>query len=266
LFKKSRTTAVAALALSLAVTGIAVAGDTPGTELNEAEVVGSVKPSKLPKKDFKPVSLFLGVVNSPDSTGNPDGNAAAENISISKNVKVNLSKTPLCPVELTNGTPTETAIATCEAGAGEGSMIGQGVAEVHAPGAAAACNDPSDPEPEPPCVVAEPVVTVFHGPTVNKLQLHTYSPALGASSPVVDSFIVDSTVNGYGKALDVPVAPVTGALKITGFNATIAKSTKVAKAKCDPKKIKFLREVTYKDGPPASSETATKVQNCTVKN
>ncbi len=263
MFKKSRTVVALGLATTLAVTGIAAAGDVPGTELNDAEVVGSVSPSKLSKKKFKPVDLFLGVVNSPDSTGNPDGNAAAENISISKNVKVDLKNTPLCPIELTNGIPTADAIAACEAGSGEGSMIGSGEAEVHAPGTSQACIDQGS--GGQPCVIAEPVVTVFHGPTLNKLQLHTYSTDLGAASPVVDSFIEDSDVDGFGQALDVPSAPVTGALKITGFNATIGKDTKVAKAKCKPKKIKFLREVTYKDGPPQSSETAELEQKCKVK-
>ena len=73
-------------------------------------------------------------------------------------------------------------------------MIGKGVAEVHAPGTVP-CDDPA-PGPDPRVLVAEPVVTVFHGPTQDKLQLHTYSPDLGAASPVVDSFIVDSTEDG----------------------------------------------------------------------
>jgi len=258
LFKKSRTVVALGLATTLAVTGIAVAGDIPGTELNEAEVVGSVSPSKLSKKKLKPVDLFLGVVNSPDSTGNPDGNPAKEYISISKNVKVDLKKTPLCPVELTNGIPTDDAITAC----GEDTKIGEGLAEVHAPDASPAC--PDDPDTDP-CVAAEPVVTVFHGPTENKLQLHTYSEDLGAASPVVDSFIVDSKDgNKFGQALDVPAAPTTGALKITGFNATLDKSSKVAKAKCKPKKITFLRTVTYKD-PGATSEQAELEQKCKVK-
>ena len=262
MFKKSRTVVALGLATSLAVTGIAVAGDTPGTELNEATVVGSVTPSKLSKKKLKPVDLFLGVVNSPDSTGNPDGNAAAEYISVSKNVKINLKKTPLCPIELTNGIPTEDAIAACEAGDGKGSYIGSGDAEVHGPPAAPACG--GDPAGDP-CVVATPKVSVFHGPTQNKLQLHTYSQDLGAASPVVDSFIVKSNAGKkFGQALDVPVAPVTGALKITGFNATLFKSSKVAKAKCKPKKITFLREVTYKDAM-SSSETAELKQKCKQK-
>ena len=111
-------------------------------------------------------------------------------------------------------------------------------------------------------MVAEPVVSVFHGPDQNELQLHTYSADLGAASPVVDATIIKSNENGYGQALDVPNAPVTGALKITAFNAELFKDSKVAKAKCDPKEFKFLRQVTYQDG---SSEEAKLKQKCKVK-
>ena len=65
MFKKSRTVVALGLATSVAVTGIAVAGSTTGADLNDASVVGSVSPEKLSKKKFKPVDLFLGVVNSP---------------------------------------------------------------------------------------------------------------------------------------------------------------------------------------------------------
>jgi len=244
---------------ALVGSGVAIAGGTTGAELNEPTVEGKVTPSKLDNRKFKPVNLLLGVINSPDSTGNPNGNAAAENIQVSKNVKVDLSNTALCPVELANGTTTEFARDTCP----DGSFIGSGIAEVHAPGTAPACDDPNNPDPDPPCVIAEPVVSVFHGPTLNKLQLHTYSASTGAASPVVDSFIVDATAQGYRQALNVPVAPNTGALKITGFNATVEKSTKVAKAKCKPKMFKFLRTVTYKD---TTSEQAPVVeQKCRVQ-
>ena len=78
-----------------------------------------------------------------------------------------------------------------------------------------------------PCVAAEPVVSVFNGPGPGQLRLHTYSPDLGPASPVVNARIVKATQaeknKGYGQALSVPNAPVTGALKITSFNATIEK-------------------------------------------
>ena len=126
------------------------------------------------------------------------------------------------------------------------SNLGSGDAEVTAPGGA---------------VIAEPVVTVFNGPGKNELRLHTYSPDLGVASPIVDGKIVNAP-GKFGQALDVPEAPETGAVMITGFNAKLKKSSKVATAKCKPKKITFKRTVTYAD---ASKESVTKTQKCKQK-
>ena len=242
MFTKSRMIVAGGLAVMVAGAGVAVAGPT-GAELNDAEVVGKVTPSKLSKKKFKPVNLFLGVVNSPDSAGNPTGNAKSERISISKNVKVKLSKAPVCTAALPNGSTPQFARNACPGK----SYLGGGKATVHAPG---------------PTLAAEPVVSVFNGPNPGQLRLHTYSPDLGAASPVVNAFIVKANQSGYGQALNVPNAPVTGALKITSFNAKIKKSTKVVSARCKPKKFKFLRRVVYTDD---SSETATETQKCKVR-
>jgi hypothetical protein len=242
LFTKSRMIVAGGLAVVVATAGVAAAGPT-GAELNDAEVVGKVTPSKLSKKKFKPVNLFLGVVNSPDSAGNPTGNAKSEKIALSKNIKVNLKKAPVCTAALPNGSTPQFARNACPGK----SYLGGGEATVHAPG---------------PVLAAEPVVSVFNGPGPNQLRLHTYSQDLGAASPVVNASIVNANQSGYKKALSVPNAPVTGALKITSFNAKIKKSTKTISAKCKPKKFKFLRTVTYTDD---SSETATKKQSCKVK-
>ena len=72
---KSRMIVASGLAVAVATAGIAAAGPT-GADLNEARVVSKVKPNKLDKKRFKPISVLLGVVNSPDSAGNEDANPA----------------------------------------------------------------------------------------------------------------------------------------------------------------------------------------------
>ena len=243
---KSRMIVAPALAVAVATAGIAVAGTT-GADLNDARVVSKVTPSKLSKKKFTPVSVLLGVVNSPDSAGNEDANPSAERIAWSKNIKVDLKKAPRCTAPIANGTPTAQAKAMCP----PKSYLGGGNATVHAPG---------------PVLAARPVVSVFNGPGPGQLRLHTFSPDLGPASPIVDARIVKATRaeqrQGFGQALLVPEAPVTGALKITSFNSTILKSRKVATAKCKPKKFKVLRRVTYTDG---SSETASKTQKCKVK-
>jgi hypothetical protein len=242
MFIQSRKILAIATAVAVATAGVAVAGST-GADLNDAKVVSKVKPSKLSKKKFSKIQVLLGVVNSPDSAGNPVANPKSERIAWSKNIKVNLKKAPRCTAALPNGSTPQFAKNACPAK----SFLGSGKATVHAPG---------------PTLAAEPVVSVFNGPAANQLRLHTYSDDLGPASPVVNAFIVNANKPGYGKALSVPNAPVTGALKITSFNAKIKKSTKVISAKCKPKKFKFQRTVTYTDD---SSETANVSHNCKVK-
>ena len=246
MFTKSRKIVAIGTAVMVATAGIAIAGTT-GADLNDAEVVGKVTPSKLSKKKFTPANLFLGIVNSPDSAGNEDANAKSERIAWSKNIKVKLNKAPVCTAALPNGSTPQFAKDACP----KKSFLGSGEATVHAPG---------------PVLAAEPTVSVFNGPGPGQLRLHTYSSDLGPASPVVNASVVNATQQeknqGYGQALSVPNAPVTGALKITSFNAKIKKSTKTVSAKCKPKKFKWLRTVVYKDN---SSETATVTQKCKVK-
>lgn len=251
LFNQSRKVVALGLATALVGTGVAVAGDPTGAELNEAQVVGDVTPTKLDKKKRKPVDLFLGVVNSPDSAGDPTGNAASELISVSKNVKVNLSKAPVCDEPLANGSTTEFARETCP----KKSYLGGGDAVVFGPGFL--CNPPQD----EPCKGADLIVSVFNGPGPGQLRLHTYDPnpdGLGESAPIVNAAIVNSDEPGFGQALSVPAAPETAFLKITEFNATVKKSTGVATARCKSKNMDFLREVTYTDGSSETAELSTK--------
>ena len=229
------------LAVTLATAGIAVAGGT-GADENVAAVDGKVTPSKLDKKKFKPINLLLGVRNSNTQIDGLQSNPASEFIAISKNVKVNLGKAKRCTAPIANGTPTADARAACPAN----SYLGGGVAEVTAAG---------------PTVIAEPVVSVFNGPGKNQLRLHTYSPALGAASPIVNGRIVNAP-GKFGQALSVPEAPETGGVMITKFNAKLLKKRKVATAKCKPKQIKYKRTVTYDD---ASKESVTRTQKCKVK-
>ena len=242
MFKKSRTIVAAGLAVAVGTVGVAVAGDPTAAQLNAAKVDGKISPRKLPVKKFKRAKLFSGVRNSLYTSGTDDTqNPASEFLSYSKNIRVSLRGIPKCP-QLPNGIPTQEARDTCPAG----SFLGGGKATVRNP------NDPSSP---PPDGKFDQVVSVFHGPDQNELQLHTYGE-LGGLSPVVAGKIVKAPGKKWGQALSVPNAPETGTLLITSFNATLKKG---AKARCKPRKFQFKRTVTYKDG---SKETVTKSQRC----
>jgi hypothetical protein len=233
------------LAVAVATAGIAVAGGTGASE-NNAKVVSKITPNKLPKKKFKPVNLFLGVVNSKAHIDGLQSNPASELISSSKNVKIRLSKAPRCSAPLPNGSTPAFAKNACPGK----SFLGKGDAEVTAPGGA---------------VIAEPVVSVFNGPGKNEVRLHTYDPRLAGATPTVAGKIVKSKAGAkYGQALQVDDAPdVAGdAGKITAFNAELFKKSKVATARCKAKKFLWRRTVTYDDG---SKSTVNHSQPCKVK-
>ena len=108
-------------------------------------------------------------------------------------------------------------------------------------------------------------VAVFNGPGTNEVRLHTYDPRLAGATPTVFGKVVKSRAGGkYGQALQVDDAPdVAGdAGRITAFNATINKKSKVATARCKAKKFLWNRVVTYDDG---SEEEITLEQKCKRK-
>jgi len=249
--RKSRRVVALGLTLVLACAGLAVAD---GAGENDAKVIGNVNPKKLDKKKFKPIALTLGVQNSLNLTGQ-GANPTSELIKVSKNVKINLKRAPRCTAPIPNGTPPAQARQLCP----PKSLIGTGKAAVAAPGIAPQCGGDLE---NPPCVFARPDVLVFNGPGRNQVRLHTYHPLLGASSPIVNGRIVKASGKAFGQALSVPNAPETGALLITQFQATIKKNSKVATARCKPKRIRYQRTVTYFDG---SRETVSKSQKCKVK-
>jgi hypothetical protein len=240
--RKSRMAVALGLVLAL---GVATVAWADGATDNTPFVDASVKPSKLDKKQYKPVSLFFGVRTEGPVTGTQE-NPEAEYISFNKNLKFNSSAAPFCTAALeTPGLTADQARAMCPGK----SLLGTGEAEVNL-GASR---------------VSNVVVQVFNGPGKNQLRLHTSSPTLGAAAPTVAARFVKSNAGGaYGQALSVPDAPDAGgdAFMITKFNATLTKSSKYVTARCKAKKFQFLRKVTYDDG---STETVQLTQPCKRK-
>jgi hypothetical protein len=77
--RKARIAVIAGVSMALGVSAMAYAD---GASENEPDVVGSVKPAKLDKKKYKPVTLFSGVA----TTGTVPGfNPEQEMISWGKN-------------------------------------------------------------------------------------------------------------------------------------------------------------------------------------
>ena len=243
MIKKSRLVISTALCVAVAGSTLAFAD---GASDNTPFVDGNVSPSKLDKKKYKPISLFSGV-RTTFPGGSPNGtqqNASSEFISYPKNVKFDFNAGSVCTTLPPSGSTSQQARDACP----KDSYLGSGEAEVQGPGIAP---------------ITDIVVSVFRGPAKNGIQLHTYSPTLGQAAPTVLGSVVNSGKGKeYGQALNVPNAPVTGALAITKFNATIEKASKAALARCKDKTMTFQRDTTWADG---SKSTVTTTQNCKQK-
>ncbi len=242
MFKRKGLVLGVGLAVALGATSMAfgAAADT-----QNAFVDGKVSPAKLDKKKYKPVNLFLGVrTEIPGGVTGTQSNPLTEFISITKNVKVDLSGGAVCTSLPPSGSTPDQAKAACP----KASYLGSGSAQIQGPGGVA---------------INDIVVSVFRGPSKNGVQLHTYSPTLLAAAPTVLGSIVKSNAGSkFDSALSVPNAPQTGSLMLTGFNATISKSSKFATARCKSKTMAFQRKVTYADG---SSDTVETTQKCKQK-
>jgi hypothetical protein len=240
--KKSRLVVSIGMVVALIGSTLALAD---GASTNEAAVDGSISPTKLDKKKYKPISLFSGVRTTvPGGVTGTQSNPIVEYISYPKNVKFDFDAGAVCTTLPPSGSTAQQARDACPAD----SYLGSGVAEVQGPGVG---------------TINDIVVSVFRGPDKTGIQLHTASPTLGNAAPTVLGQIVKSKDGSkYNQALSVPHAPETGALMITKFNATIEKASKSALARCKTKDMSFLRTTTYADG---SSEQAEVTQKCKQK-
>lgn len=224
--------------------GVATLAYADGVSENDAQVEGSVKPTKLDKKKYKPIELFTGVRTSGTVTGSQP-NPEQELVSWGKNVKIKTGAADTCSAAI-EFQSTDAARAACP----EDSYVGSGKADIELPGGN---------------IYEGLVVSVFNGPGKNEVRLHTYDPRLAGATPTVFGRIVKSSAGSkYGQALDVADAPdVAGDTgKITAFNATLFKSSKVATARCKSKKFLWHRKVTYDD---TTSEEVTLEQKCKRK-
>jgi hypothetical protein len=241
--KKSRFVVAFALVMALGASAIAY-GQGGQAATSNAFVDGSITPTKLDKKKYKPIDLFSGVrTEIPGGVTGSQANPVSEYLSYPKNIKFDFDAGDVCTTLPPSGSTAQQARDACPAD----SYIGEGVAEVQGPGLAP---------------ITDIIVSVFRGPAKNGIQLHTSSTTLGPAAPTVLGEVVTSKVSGFGQALTVPHAPETGGLMITKFNAKISKASKAVTARCKTKSMTFQREVTYGDG---SKETAETTQTCKQK-
>ena len=197
--KKSRFVVSVGVVAALGAGTLAFAD---GVSENEAFVDGSIKPTKLDKKKYKPINLFSGVRTETTIDGT-QFNPVSEYISYPKNVKFDFNAGDVCNTLPAPGSTRRPGAGACP----NDSYLGSGEAEVQGAGGV---------------VIDDLIVSVFRGPDKRGIQLHTASGTLLGAAPTVQGEIVNSNAQGpYGYALSVPNSPETGALMITKFNATI---------------------------------------------
>jgi hypothetical protein len=225
--------------------GVAALAYADGATDNTPAVDGSVKPTKLDRKERRPIALFTEVRTEGPVTGN-QANPEKELIEYDRDGAWKSNAARLCTANIElPGLTVEQARDLCPGR----SYIGSGEAEV-------ALSDTVR--------ISDLTVSVFNGPAKNQIRLHTSSPTLGTAAPTVFGEVVKSDSKKFGPALLVADAPDAGAdaFMITKFNATIFRSSGVSLARCKDKRFITRRTVTYDDG---SKETVTDSQKCKRK-
>jgi hypothetical protein len=242
--------ALAVATLALATASVAVVGSAfadSATEL-DAFVESSVKPTTLDKREYRPVTLFSGVrTSAPGGVSGFQANPRREVVDYGKNIKFDLSATPVCSSLPPNGATAGQARAACPK-----SYLGSGHGQLTGP----------DQVTGPGVVIDDMTVSVFHGGPFGKngIVLYTSSPTLSAAAPPIYAKIEKSKAGKrYGLALVIPHVPESAVYLVTEFAFTIERASKSVLGRCKVKTFPFQRTVTYADG---SSEVATLSQPC----
>jgi hypothetical protein len=243
------------LALAVAASAASVAWATDSTGTDFSQVKANIKPSKLSKKKFKGVKLF--VETSTLTNANPGTPTAPGNTPVpTKDVKLNFGKDSKvttkglaqCKKSLEN-TTTQQALSLC------------GKAKVGG-GSATACIGTAN-----PCSAIAFKVTEFNGkPKGGKptLILHSRNDALGLTTILVGKY-----TSAHPTVLDVPIPPSVYTLAtITDFKTTTQRSYKFRgkkynydSARCSNKKLTLQVTYTYTSDPTDKVKTS---QKCTT--
>jgi hypothetical protein len=244
-----RFVAALALTLALGISGIAFAGSNSAN--NDSSEDGSVKPKKLDKKKFKPVTLKNTTTTDFGSTPiGEQANAEELYVDFGKNIKFKTSKAATCSADIADTTP-EAARAACPAG----SVVGTGTAKAVIPGLGE---------------IDDPTALAFNGPGSKEIRFHIHSDSLdpgqtGANTQTVETSVVKSPAGKkYGQRISAPQLPDLAGDEggLTDFSFTVKKKSKVATARCKAKKHRFRATHVYDDG---ASQVDTDSQKCKRK-
>ena len=237
-----------AAVVALASVGTAVAFTT--TQL----INGKVTPTKRPKAERVPATLFVDVSATTDNPNGVPSPATLGKVDFDKDGAFYQKGLATCdPSQFTSATTTQQAKSACGP-----SQIGTGSANILIPTG-----------PSTAAINVSAVITVFNGKH-KTIVLHTYNTLSGAQT-LVGTLGPSTGGSKYGNTLTVQIPPLAGGTAtIQEFNATIhktfhfkGKKRSIFSAKCGAdKKFNFQARFTFSDG---TSSTGTAAQKCKQK-
>lgn len=211
----------------------------------------SISPTKLDKKKFKPVQLFVDVKTSNNPQGTlTDQPPSADRtvVDFTKNLKFDTKAVPNCAgteVQLQN-TTTSGATDIC----GSKSIV-----SVASGTSAHVTVDTSPGIPNGSTLPVPVVVTAFNGTDPNTIYLHSRADAVNNTSVLVGKLGKGS--GAFGSSLDVTIPPLLAGA-IDDFKTTV-KNGKYVQAVCKSKTNQFAARTTFSNYTPAqvTDDTST---------
>lgn len=255
--KRKIISVLAILAVSLFAATIA-----RGDESVQVESA-KVSPSKLPKKNYKPIQLTNLITTSSLPPTNQPPSATRTILDLPKQAKVDTSAAKTCKVSqaiLASATSVDSATQAC----GKKSLVTKGGKASHAQITVGA---PSG----PPTIIDVDVagynakgdqLYIYAKPTApfSAIGATILTGKLMAAKKVKNRPSTSSGLSEYKEALDVSIPPVAAGA-ISSFKVTI-KESKFLQAKCSSKKMQFQATTSFSNHDPVSDVDTFK---CKVK-
>jgi len=217
-----------------------------------------ITPSKLDKKKYKPVTLFVDVKtqNNSGAAVNADQppTATETDVSFTKNLKFDTKAVPNCKVDSNAITNTTADQARAACGPDSQVSVDKGThGEVTIDTNPAVANGAN--------TKLQIQITAFNGQKPNTIYLHT-DPAGIPTKPVLVGKLVKGS-GAYGSILKVSI-PALGAGGISDFTTTV-KNGKYIQARCKTTTQKFLATTTFTDWTGGSKATDDFTSKCKQK-
>ena len=239
--------AVAVIVSSLAITSVARADDIQS-------ITAKLKPTSLPKKNFRPAQIRVEILTGPNSTDptNPEQPPSAFNtrVNFPANMKFDTRKVRRCAgseARLQN-TTTKQAIRVCK----RKSIVSKGTRVPTGPESEVGTSAWVTVDlPGPGTTLGVPVVvTAFNGSNRNSIFLHSRADSVNNTSVLVGR--IQKGPKGFGRTLNVKIPPLLAGA-ITRFTVTV-QNGRYVQARCRQTKMTFQAISRYDNHPTTTDD------------